>query len=501
MRTIGYFLLLISCLMGLTVPASAEAASLEGIWMDPSGGIFTVKAGNGRLAWIGQGAKDGKYFLHKGISTIQGNTLQGEWIDLPESQFYPSEGKINGTVSADGLAIHWQDGKGFYREWVRHIDAAVSTAGANDGTSQPAAQAAGTSRPASWGDVAHQLQKGEGTKTKGQDSATGNGKGPQTWSEVSLQLQHPPRVSVERTGAPPMSISSQPTGKDRPTSAETWVAPGANAPPVRPGDDRLGGTATNPLSSPDPWNSPQVQQLIDEWLHNAKPVVRADLPGPWHFTEWAQVLGPGSQTGGAPDHPAGWSRHQSLWAKRAQFDSLNLCTMGEFVERRIAGKSLDGCNKAAPQEATSAWHAPASPPNKEAVSLPPPAPRPLEPARRPDDIVVSKPSPQLFTGDWDCIITNESGKTASANHRIIRDSAGNYILWVLGGEGQFPAKYVDGNRIGFVIGDGTTDKDVILDLEVNNNVAVGTDRIEYYDGRKLTYTMRCNRTGVSGGRK
>lgn len=326
-------------------------------------------------------------------------------------------------------------------------------------------------RPASWGDVASVMQSGGATGTSGQGTAPGSG-GPRTWSDVSQQLQHPPRMPSERVSTPPVSIPN----------------PSARA-------------ATNPLSRPDPWNYPQVQQLIDDWLRNAKPPIRSDLPGPWHYTEWAQVLGPGSKVGGAPDHPSGWSRHQSLWAKRTQFDSLNLCTMGEFVERRIAGKSLDGCNKAAPQGATSAWHAPASPPNKEAVSQQPPALRPLEPTRRPDDIVTSKPSPQLFVGDWDCTITNEHGESAPSKHRIISDSAGNYSLWLLGGESQFPAKYVDGNRIGFVIGDGSTDKDIILDLEINNNVAVGTDRLEYYDGRKLTYTIRCNRIGIPSGRK
>ncbi|MDP2369892.1 hypothetical protein, partial [Rhodoferax sp.] len=30
-------------------------------------------------------------------------------------------------------------------------------------------------------------------------------------------------------------------------------------------------------------NQSRVQQWIDEWLRSAKPVVRADLPGPWRF--------------------------------------------------------------------------------------------------------------------------------------------------------------------------------------------------------------------------
>jgi hypothetical protein len=107
-------------------------------------------------------------------------------------------------------------------------------------------------------------------------------------------------------------------------------------------------TGGSPLARSDPWNDRKVQQLIDEWLRSAKPVVRSDLPGPWSFSPWGQVLGPGSKPAGAPDHPAGWTRHQSLWAVRHKFDSLNLCTLGEFVERRISGKGMEGCQKAAP---------------------------------------------------------------------------------------------------------------------------------------------------------
>lgn len=131
-----------------------------------------------------------------------------------------------------------------------------------------------------------------------------------------------------------------------------------------PGDgrDERFPTTTPPVPvGSEPWNDPKVQQLIDEWLRNAKPAVRADLPGPWRFSEWGQVLGPGSKAAGAPDHPSGWTRHQALWARRMQFDSLNLCSMGEYIERRLAGRGMEGCEKTAPGGMPS-WLAPSAPP-------------------------------------------------------------------------------------------------------------------------------------------
>lgn len=102
----------------------------------------------------------------------------------------------------------------------------------------------------------------------------------------------------------------------------------------------------NALTRPDPWNDPRVQALIDQWLSSATPPLANGRSGNYSYSEWGQIKGPGITIAGAPDHPSGWSRYQSMWAVRMKFDSLNLCTLGEFIERQIAGKAMDGCNKA-----------------------------------------------------------------------------------------------------------------------------------------------------------
>lgn len=290
-------------------------------------------------------------------------------------------------------------------------------------------------------------------------------------------------------------------------------------------DERLTASPVSPLERPDPWNDPHIQQLIDEWLRGAKPAVRADLPGPWHFTEWGQALGPGSKAVGAPDHPAGWTRHQSLWAKRMQFDSLNLCTMGDYIERRIGGKELDGCAKAAPgapvPSALPSWISHGTPAaagtstaRKPAeliesvraelvreASRPTPAEAPVQPAPpvvpRQSNVITQPAAPPRFAGDWDCALTHPDGRTAQARFQILRDRNDTYYLQPSGVQAHFAAKYVQGNRIGFIIGDGSTNKDIALDFEVNGNVASGTDRVDFTDGRTISYAMRCKKTGES----
>jgi len=103
--------------------------------------------------------------------------------------------------------------------------------------------------------------------------------------------------------------------------------------------------AVSPLSRPDPWNDPQIKALMDEWLAKAVPAIAADRPGEWKYTEWGQVLGPGSKAAGEPDHPAGWTRYQSLWPFRAKYGSINLCNMGEFIKRRLSHQNMDDCVK------------------------------------------------------------------------------------------------------------------------------------------------------------
>jgi hypothetical protein len=190
--------------------------------------------------------------------------------------------------------------------------------------------------------------------------------------------------------------------------------------------------AAPPLARPDPWNDPQVQALIDEWLRSATPTVAAERPGRWRFSEWGQVVGPGTTVVGAPDHPAGWSRHQSMWAVRAKFPSLNLCTLGEFVERRIAGKDLVGCDQGGLRAGASAW-------------LPPKPTAPPRPSgsRASDAIAgargevakqleaIAQAAPD-FSGDWNCTL-RIGADTSFIGPNIVKTTAGYQVTTLTSG--------------------------------------------------------------------
>ena len=99
------------------VAPSSVRAKLSGHWIDESDGIFRVKHVGQDFIWFGQGLRNGKYFLLKGKGTFKAGRLRGSWVHLAESELFPSEGDVHGTVDNDGNII-WQ-GKGFSKKWRR----------------------------------------------------------------------------------------------------------------------------------------------------------------------------------------------------------------------------------------------------------------------------------------------------------------------------------------------------------------------------------------------
>ncbi|MDO8312058.1 MAG: FecR family protein [Sideroxyarcus sp.] len=239
------------------------------------------------------------------------------------------------------------------------------------------------------------------------------------------------------------------------TSEPTPVPIRVSAVPV-PDDDRLAEVVTavaaaaarpvaasTALTRADPWNEPRVQQLMDQWLRTATPPLATGRAGAYSYSDWGQIKGPGITIAGAPDHPAGWSRYQSMWAVRMKFDSLNLCTLGEFIERQIANKSMDGCNRAVnkPAAAHPSWLAPAAAPApqpasnraEEALTL-----ARTEVTRRELETRVV----QDFSGEWACTI-REGSQTSALYPSITRSGAGYAVETMTSGmEGMLNAHAV-----------------------------------------------------------
>ena len=262
-----------------------------------------------------------------------------------------------------------------------------------------------------------------------------------------------PNATAEAGSVTQRWSNPQRPGDDRLAEATPPVAVVTRTAPVTPdreaqtpGRLAVAGVAAQPpatavLDRPDPWNDPRVQSLIDQWLRTATPVIAASRPGHFSYSEWGQIKGPGITIAGAPDHPAGWSRHQSMWAVRTKFDSLNLCTLGEFVERQIAGKGMDGCQKTVTkQTALPSWLAASTPPALPANNR---AEEALTQARtmvnrREADVAAA----QDFSGEWGCEV--REGKDSSALFPTITRSGNSYTVSTItsGVEGMLKAHSV-----------------------------------------------------------
>ncbi len=122
------------------------------------------------------------------------------------------------------------------------------------------------------------------------------------------------------------------------------------------GGNRAGSGAGVSSDKMDPTN-PSVSGLIKEWLSNAQPVANArgaDL----RFDKWGRVEGRAVggiiTLHGKPDNVAGQTPEQYVWNQRNTLDSLNLCTLGEFVERSLRNASLAFCrNRYQPEPQTA----------------------------------------------------------------------------------------------------------------------------------------------------
>jgi hypothetical protein len=137
-----------------------------------------------------------------------------------------------------------------------------------------------------------------------------------------------PRAGIERTG-----------------SAAARVGP-----PSKSGDGGPpGATPGAPTGQAGRSREADVARLIREWLAAAEPPINA-RGGRARYDEWGRVVGPvpgGAITARArPDDAGPRTSTEYVWALRDRLDSLDHCTLGTYVTRRLAGESLAGCARA-----------------------------------------------------------------------------------------------------------------------------------------------------------
>ena len=97
--------------------------------------------------------------------------------------------------------------------------------------------------------------------------------------------------------------------------------------------------------SPD---NPDVVQFMGEWMRQAEPPQNATEEGNFRYNQWGQLVGTSADGGKAepksrPESAAGHTSIEHLWAERNRLDSVDHCTLGEYVKRRIASENVESC--------------------------------------------------------------------------------------------------------------------------------------------------------------
>lgn len=128
------------------------------------------------------------------------------------------------------------------------------------------------------------------------------------------------------------------------------AAPVVGGKPVSPDSSNrptgaIGSTASK--GGVDPQNT-DVSGLIKKWIANAQPVENA-RGAKLKFDKWGRVEGRAVggiiTLHGKPDDVGGRTPEEYVWSKKDQLDSLNLCTLGKFVNLSLQGKLTSGCLK------------------------------------------------------------------------------------------------------------------------------------------------------------
>lgn len=142
------------------------------------------------------------------------------------------------------------------------------------------------------------------------------------------------RLPLGAAGSPPVALPGPVLpGPTPPSPAVPGPAP---APPSAGPGAPAEAVATDPsLRQPSPWESPQVQAAIDEWLRSSSP--RDQRGHAWHWTEWGQAADARSRRLVEPPDPGAKSRYQFLWSLAPRLRSVGHGTLRGYVERRVRG--------------------------------------------------------------------------------------------------------------------------------------------------------------------
>lgn len=136
------------------------------------------------------------------------------------------------------------------------------------------------------------------------------------------------------------------------TVNNTWQG-AQTADAAETGDNDAGSTAAAGDAAGQTASSDDRRAHIQNWLALAQPVENANPGYNLDFDEWGRVKGT-TPTGtitlsGKPDG-AGTSTSEYAWTRAESLDSLNMCTLQVYVDRKLAGEETESCQKSITQD-------------------------------------------------------------------------------------------------------------------------------------------------------
>ena len=94
-------------------------------------------------------------------------------------------------------------------------------------------------------------------------------------------------------------------------------------------------------------NNPRIAGLISAWVSSAEPPINATQGANTRYEPWGRFVGTTQsgviRTTRKPDDVGGKTSPEYLWDKRNQLDSVDHCTLGEFVIANLSNKSMANC--------------------------------------------------------------------------------------------------------------------------------------------------------------
>lgn len=158
------------------------------------------------------------------------------------------------------------------------------------------------------------------------------------------------RSQDDRTGTPQGTLAdgnpgSGSGGRDGLGSGQDGLGSGNGSGNGGAGGDGQGGPIDPNLIDP---NSPDIAGLIATWISIAEPPMNATHGASLRYNDWGVMHGTTHQgriteTPGKPDEVGLRSSPEYLWQEQRDLDSVDHCTLGEYVINSLSGASMAHC--------------------------------------------------------------------------------------------------------------------------------------------------------------